>query len=49
MIGYVVFALLAKPKYKRIEARKVVLPYVISRIVIFAIVVGVMVYTIFTL
>lgn len=49
LIGYVVFALLAKPKYKRIEARKVVLPYVISRIVIFAIVAGVMVYTILSL
>ena len=49
LIGYVVFSLLAKPKYKRIEARKVVLPYVISRIVIFAIVAGVMVYTILSL
>ena len=38
-VGYIVFALLSKPRYKRLEARKNIVPYVISRIVIFAIIV----------
>lgn len=49
MIAYLVFALLSKPKYKRIEARKIIVPYVIARIVIFTIVIGVVVYTLITL
>ncbi len=49
LIGYLVFAILSKPKYKRLQARKIIIPYVISRIVIFAVVFGVIVYTIVTI
>ncbi|MBP5242970.1 MAG: helix-turn-helix transcriptional regulator [Clostridia bacterium] len=43
MVGYIVFALLAKPKYKRLAARQVLLPYILSRVVILAVVVTVIV------
>jgi len=49
LIGYLVFGLLSKPKYKRLQARKLIIPYVVSRIVIFAVVLGVIIYTIVTL
>lgn len=49
LIGYLVFGLLSKPKYKRIRARKIIIPYVISRVVVFAVVLGVIIYTIATL
>ncbi len=49
VIAYLVFGLLSKPKYKRIQTRKIVIPYVISRAVIFAVVLGVVIYTIATL
>lgn len=39
LIGYIVFGLLSKPKYKRIEAKKLIAPYLISRAVILAIVI----------
>lgn len=39
MIGYVVFGLLTKPKYKRLEAKKLIVPYVVSRIIIFSVVI----------
>jgi len=38
VVGYIVTALLSKPKYKRIECRKAPLPYVISRLVMLAII-----------
>lgn len=49
LIGYLVFGLLSKPKYKRIQARKLIIPYLISRAVIFSVVLGVIIYTIVTL
>lgn len=49
LVGYVVFALLSKPKYKRVQARKIIIPYVISRVVVFAVVLGVIIYTIVTM
>lgn len=49
LIGYVAFALLSKPKYKRLQARKRIIPYVISRVVIFAVFLGVIIYTIVTM
>lgn len=49
LIGYVTFGILSKPKYKRLQMRKLVIPYVISRAVIFAVVIGVIIYTIVTL
>lgn len=49
MTGYVIFALLTKPKDKRIQMRKVIIPYIVTRAVIFAIVIGVTVYTLATL
>ncbi|MBR1780420.1 MAG: hypothetical protein IJ751_03345, partial [Oscillospiraceae bacterium] len=39
VIGYIVFGLLSKPKYKRLSMRKMILPYVLSRLVILAVVV----------
>ena len=38
MAGYVVFGFLTKPRYKRLEAKKLIVPYIISRVVILAIV-----------
>lgn len=49
VIAYLVFGLLSKPRYKRIQARKIIIPYVISRVVVFAVVFGVIVYTIIML
>lgn len=49
VIGYLVFGLLSKPKYKRLQARKMIVPYVVSRVVIFAVVLGVIIYTVVTL
>jgi len=44
VIGYIVLGLLSKPKYKRIAARKMVLPYVLSRLVILAVIIAVIAY-----
>ena len=49
MIGFVVFGILSRPKYKRLEAKKSVVPYIISRVLILAVVIGLIVYTIVTL
>ena len=45
VILYIVFAVLSKPKYRRMQARKIIIPYIISRIVVFIIVVGAITYT----
>lgn len=39
MAGYLVFAFLTKPKYKRLQAKKRIVPYIISRLIIFAVVI----------
>ncbi len=44
--GYIVFAILSKPKYKRMQAKKFIVPYVISRAVILAIILSLIIYTI---
>lgn len=49
LVGYVFFGLLSKPKYKRLQMRKLIIPYIISRAVVLAVVLGVIVYTIVTL
>lgn len=46
---YVAFAMLSTPRYKRVSAKKMLLPYVVSRVIILLFVVGFMVYTIVTL
>ena len=46
---YMVFAFLSKPKDKRFPARKIILPYVIARIIVFLIVASTIVYTLVTL
>ena len=43
VVGYVVFGLLSKPKYKRLEVRKMVVPYVVSRIVLLGVIITVIV------
>ena len=45
-VGYTVFAFLSKPKYKRLSAKKIILPYVISRLVVLVVVVSVIIGTI---
>ncbi|MDE5943557.1 MAG: helix-turn-helix domain-containing protein, partial [Clostridia bacterium] len=45
LIAYLVFGILSKPRYKRIQARKLIVPFVLSRVVIFIVVLGVIVYT----
>lgn len=49
MIGYVIFAILTKPKDKRLQMRKVIVPYIITRAVLFVIVVSITIYTLVTL
>ena len=49
VILYIVFGILSKPQYKRIPAKKLLLPYVISRAVILLFVIGLIVFTVFTL
>lgn len=44
--GYVIFGILSKPKYKRLSAKKMIVPYIISRLVILAVVIIVIVTTI---
>ena len=34
VVGYIACGLLSKPKYKRLSARKMIVPYVVSRLVI---------------
>ncbi len=46
LFGYITFALLCKPKDRRFSAGKVIVPYVIARIVILAVVVIAIVTTI---
>lgn len=45
VVAYLVFGMLSKPRYKRIQARKLIIPFLISRLVIFAVVLGVIIYT----
>ena len=44
VVGYIVFGMLSKPRYKRMAARKMVVPYVVSRLIILAIIIMVIVY-----
>ena len=44
VVGYIVLGLLSKPKYKRTAARKLMLPYMLSRLVILAVIVAVIAY-----
>ncbi len=46
---YALFGLLSKPRYRRISAKKMLLPYAISRAFILLFVVGLMIATFFTL
>ncbi len=48
-IGYIAFALFSKPKYKRIEVKRLLIPYLISRLVVLMFVIGLMAYTIIQL
>lgn len=41
LIGYVIFGILTKPKYKRLEARRLIVTYLISRVVIMTVVIAV--------
>ena len=47
--GYIAFGLISKPKYKRIAARKLIVPYLLSRLIIFAVVLAVAIYTVISL
>ena len=49
VVLYVLFGLLSKPRYKRISAKKMLLPYVISRAVILLFVIGLIIFTFVTL
>lgn len=49
VIGYLVFGLLSKPKYKRLSAKKLIIPYVLTRLVLLIIIVVTMVTTIIQL
>lgn len=43
VVGYVVCAFYAKPRYKRIDAKKYIVPYIISRVFILLFVIGLMI------
>ncbi len=43
-IGYIVLGILSKPKYKRFEAKKMIVPYGVSRLVILSVIIAVIVY-----
>lgn len=45
-VGYVVFGLLTKPKYKRIKVKRLVAAYIISRIAAFLLVAGIILVTV---
>ncbi len=47
--GYVACAFLAKPRYKRIDAKKYLVTYIVSRAVVLVIVVGAIIYSIATM
>lgn len=49
VIGYIVTAMFAKPKYKRTESQKYILTFAVSRLFIFILVIGLMVYTVVTI
>lgn len=49
LLGYVLFGIFSKPKYKRSDMKKFIIPYIISRAVIFTIVLSITIYTIVTL
>ena len=49
VVLYVLFGLWSKPRYKRISAKKLLLPYVISRAVILLFVIGLIIFTFVTL
>ena len=49
MARYVIFGILSKPRYKRLQIKKLIIPYVLSRVAIFAVVLGVIIYTMVTL
>lgn len=48
-IIYVVFGLFSRPRYKRVDAKKWILPYIISRAVILIFIIGLIVFTIIRL
>ncbi len=45
-LGYIVFGMLTKPKYKRIKTKRLVAAYVVSRIAVLAFVTAIMVITV---
>lgn len=45
VVMYVIFGLLSKPRYKRISAKKMLLPFVISRIIILLFVIELIIFT----
>lgn len=47
-VGFVIFSILSHPKYRRVEARKLIIPYVISRVFILLFVIGLIVYFVIT-
>ena len=49
LVGYVLFGIFSKPKYKRLQMRNLIAPYIISRVVVFIVVVCIIIYTIVTL
>ena len=46
VLGYIIFGFLSKPKYKRISSKKLIVPYIISRLVILLLITVVIITTI---
>ena len=49
MVGFIAFGLLQRPKYKLIKNRKHIISYVIQRVILFAIMIGIAVYMIMSM
>lgn len=43
VVGYIICGLLSKPKYKRLSAKKMIVPYIVSRLIILAVILVVIV------
>lgn len=48
-IGYIIFGILSRQKYKRGNAKKLIIPYIISRVVVLLFMIGIIIFTMVTL
>lgn len=49
VVLYIIFGIFSKPRYNQISAKKIIIPYVVSRIILLLFVIGLIIFTIVTL